>query len=400
MGGLKLTQATKKSHFRSLALLLIALAIYSIENFSPVFIISSTIFIYICKPVMWLFVILTVLSFPETKPFGKIRLNILLRWMTILLAGIYIMIMLLGGLVAGFGKSPYDHSAFGIATNAVFIFTVLIGRELVRNHLINSSKGRNYVFTLCMFVLLMTLINIPVNAFDNLKTKLDIIKFLGQKVLPELSLNIFATYLVYIGGPVLSIMYIGIKQCYYWFFPILPNLNWIMQTLIETLCPFFSFMFLQYIYSSEAKISNSNHAETKNPLGWILTCVISISIVWFSVGVFPVRPFVVATGSMEPVIYPGDMVLVKRIEMKDLKAGDIIQFRRENIYIFHRITGIIIDKKVAKYQTKGDNNKIADPELVIPEDIRGKVIYTIPKIGWPTLFLKSGSSADREKAEF
>jgi dTDP-4-dehydrorhamnose reductase len=61
---------------------------------------------------------------------------------------------------------------------------------------------------------------------------------------------------------------------------------------------------------------------------------------------------------------------------------------------------IVNDKDEIKYCTKGDNNSAVDPQLVKGESIKGKVVYTIPKIGWPTLFLKGRNDIDKSKVEF
>src|SRR5690606_35356850 len=118
---------------------------------------------------------------------------------------------------------------------------------------------------------------------------------------------------------------------------------------------------------------------------------------WFTVGVFPIYPSVIATGSMEPMISPGDIILVKKIVNMDginaLKEGDVIQFKRGEILISHRIVDVIEnDKEGLQFRTKGDNNSTVDTNLVRPQDIKGKVEYTIPKIGWLTLFIKSNQN--------
>jgi len=185
----------------------------------------------------------------------------------------------------------------------------------------------------------------------------------------------------------------GIIQAFHWLSPILPNLKWITAAFIGILTPAFSLVVIQGIYSKQAKVAKRPRREKENPIGLILTCICSIGLVWFSVGVFPVYPSVIATGSMEPEIKPGDMILVKKIRTEDdvhlLKEGDIIQFKRGDILISHRITEIIEDKEQGlKFITKGDNNSSADWEPVTPENLKGKVIGVVPKIGWPALIIR------------
>lgn len=395
-----LTNATKKSLGRSILLFALLLFIYIFENFSPTVIRNNQMVTYIGKPAIWMLVAAAAASLPHAKPSGKLRLKGSLKWLSFIISCIYIFIMMLGGIVHGFGKSPYNHSLVGIAINMSFILPALAGREMVRGYLVNNHKTRKHHLIIAIVTVVMTLSNLPVSALYNIKSRLDIVSYIGGTLLPELSNNILASYLVYLGGPVLSIIYIGLQQCFYWLFPILPNLNWVTKGFICTLCPVFALMFLQYFYNGEAGLVKNVRTE-ENPIGWVLTSIISIAIIWFSVGVFPIRPYVIVTGSMEPMIYAGDMVLIKALAPEEVKVGDVIQYKNDDAFIFHRVINIVEDKRKGNlYETKGDNNTMVDLELVKPEDIYGKVIYSVPKIGWPTMLLKGKSEIDKEKFEY
>lgn len=99
--------------------------------------------------------------------------------------------------------------------------------------------------------------------------------------------------------------------------------------------------------------------------------------------------YVVLTGSMVPEIDPRDVVVTKKIEGKDLKAGDIITFipsdsRISNIIVTHRILNKYYDAVTNKYtyQTKGDANNTPDFTLAEDSNVIGKVIFKIPKVGY------------------
>ena len=106
--------------------------------------------------------------------------------------------------------------------------------------------------------------------------------------------------------------------------------------------------------------------------------------------------YVVLTGSMLPEIQVYDVVVTKKIEAKDLKEGDVITFassdtRFLNTIITHRIIKKYYDaeKKEYTFQSKGDNNNVADSALVQSNNIYGKVIFKIPKLGYLQEFLAS-----------
>lgn len=391
---------TRISKTRNCILLFLLLFIYTVENYAPRFIKNSSIFMAIFKPSIWILVIFLAYSFPKVKLGGKISLSNTLKWYTTLSSILYICIMILVGIIGGFAKSPYNHSLYGNISNTILVFSALTGREMTRSYLINNHKSKNKFFIIGIIALILTIIDLPISSFNNIKTKLDFITFFGEFFLTTLCNNILASYLVNMGGPSLSIIYIGIQKCFTWYFPVLPCPGWNIKVLIDILYPVFYLMILEYIYSSHVNKAENRKAKSENPLGWIVVTVISILIIWFAAGVFPVRPMVIATGSMEPLIYPGDVVLVKSIDLNQLKVGDIIQYKSESIYIFHRIIEILDDNGEIKYQTKGDNNSAVDPEQVKGDAIRGKVAYIIPKVGWPTLFLRSRNDVDRSKVEF
>jgi signal peptidase len=218
--------------------------------------------------------------------------------------------------------------------------------------------------------------------------------FLSQYFAPELSQNLLASYLVFLGGPFASIIYLGIIQFFHWMSPILPNLKWINSALVGILCPVFFLMSLQTSYANHTKGIKKNQKNDEDIFSWIITCILSIMIIWFTVGVFPIYPSVIITGSMEPLIKPGDVILVKKItgmeDIESLSINDVIQFKRDGVLISHRIIEINADEeKGLLYKTKGDNNSGPDTELVKPQDIKGKIKYTVPKIGWLTLLIKS-----------
>lgn len=400
MFGTKKLKPTRLSQPRCILLVTIMLIIYLFENIHFLTFNNSSIYIYIGKPLIWAVVIFLVFSFPRIKALGKLRLNSYLKWWVAYLAIIYVLLLLGGGLIYGFGMSPYDLSLVGILRNIFFAFLPLVGRELIRAYLINSIKGKNIALTISILAILFTLLNLPLSRIMGLKSWAQAVQYIGEYILPELSKNIMAGHLVYLGGAYTSIIYLGIIQAFNWFCPILPNLNWISKAAIGTLCPIFSLMFIEYIYSSKLSPRKKAYDEKENPLGWIATILVSLSIVWFTAGVFPVYPSVIATGSMMPMINPGDVVLVKRIKGENAKLEDVIQYKSDDIFIFHRVISINEDKNQIKFQTKGDNNSVADRELVDPGLIKGRVIKVIPKIGWPTLWLKDRNKISKERFEF
>lgn len=99
--------------------------------------------------------------------------------------------------------------------------------------------------------------------------------------------------------------------------------------------------------------------------------------------------YVVLSGSMLPEIKVKDIVVTKKVSAEDLEVGDIITFiapdsRFGGISITHRIIDTYYDESLGSYtyRTKGDANNTADSSLVPNENILGRVILKIPKLGY------------------
>lgn len=93
--------------------------------------------------------------------------------------------------------------------------------------------------------------------------------------------------------------------------------------------------------------------------------------------------FRVVTGSMEPTIPVGGLVVAKETPIEEVAIGDIICFRAKEQAIYGEIiTHRVVEKMYAQdgelfLETRGDANPVADSYLVSAENLVGQVIlYT------------------------
>ncbi len=92
---------------------------------------------------------------------------------------------------------------------------------------------------------------------------------------------------------------------------------------------------------------------------------------------------VVQSGSMEPSIKTGALVMVK--PAVDYAVGDVITFgpvSKGKAPTSHRIVEVKGEGATAKYVTKGDANDAADMREVMRRDVIGKVRFDIPYLGY------------------
>jgi signal peptidase len=325
---------------------------------------------------------------PRARAAGKLRLHRLLNWLALVCAGFYILFMIIGGLLNGFGKSPYSFTPLWILNNIIFVGTSLAGMEISRAFLINRMSRHRAGLSIVLISLFFTALNLPLGKISVLHTSPDIVQYIGNDVLPAISENVLASYFALLGGPVPALLYRGVIQAFQWFSPFLPDLTWTTKAFIGILVPFVSLVLVQRLYLTEARKLKRNNAAEEKPAGWIVTAVASVLLVWFSVGLFPLYPSVILSGSMQPEIKKGDIVLMKKIAGDDAEPGDIVQYRFERLNITHRVIKVQNANGAKTFQTKGDANSGPDPKSVGTQQIKGKVVCVIPKIGWGTLTLR------------
>ncbi|MDD4588477.1 MAG: signal peptidase I [Heliobacteriaceae bacterium] len=345
-------------------------------------------FTYVLQPFLWILVAGIVWWLPRPRAAGRLRFARFLNQLALICAVFYILTQLVAGMLQGFGLSPYANTPAGIMINLIFVSTALAGSELARAFLINNLAGRRPALVVGLAALFFALTGLPLNKLLALKTGLELTKYVGNHVFPLLGEQVLTSYLAYLGGPLPAILYRGSLQVFQWFSPVLPDLSWEVKALLGTFVPLLSLVTVRGLYLTEAREVGRWAGREESVSGWVGCTVVSVLMIWFSVGIFPVYPSLILSGSMEPGIRKGDLVVVKKMAGQEAKVGDILQFRQEKIWVTHRVVDLKNRRGETLFQTKGDNNNAADQDLVQSHQVRGKVIGVIPKIGWISLVLK------------
>ena len=102
-----------------------------------------------------------------------------------------------------------------------------------------------------------------------------------------------------------------------------------------------------------------------------------------------IKSFVIVSESMEPTIMTNDVIFIVNTSKENLEVGDIISFRTGDYINTHRIIRIEEQNGEEVYMTKGDNNSNEDRTPVKFQDIEGKYLFRLPKLGKITEMLKS-----------
>ena len=118
------------------------------------------------------------------------------------------------------------------------------------------------------------------------------------------------------------------------------------------------------------------------------------SIMW-ATGNPMVKVGAIRSGSMEPAIKPGSLVVTSPYELYG--PGDIITYKERHPRtgettgrtITHRIIVTKDTEDQIVYITQGDANKVPDINDIKKDDIYGKVLYTIPWLGYVYSFVNT-----------
>ena len=101
------------------------------------------------------------------------------------------------------------------------------------------------------------------------------------------------------------------------------------------------------------------------------------------------RPYTVLSGSMEPAIGAGDVVVVNRISPLEARAGDVVTFadpQHDGRLVTHRVRSSRPRGSQVDFVTKGDANNAGERWRVASDGAISRVRYRVPEVGRLALF--------------
>jgi len=369
-------------------------AVYMLINLAlPHIAFNPLVKAYIVQPLLWGTLIAAVKFLPGYRPLGKSSKKIVFIQLALGLSFIQIFLYFIGGLFSGFGKSPSFFASWSIAEIVFFVGMMLVGIELSRAWLVTRFGKKHIFLVIFLATIIFTFISLPLTQITGFQLKIASLNQVISSWLPLFAENLAASYLVLVAGASASLSFRGLLAAFWWLCPILPNLDPVLKGLIGTVVPILGIIVINNYYSSQAAKVKSRKRMNNNsmPTGWIMTSIGCVAIIWFATGVLPVKPSIVPTGSMVPVINPGDVVLMASVQPAAIKLGDIIEYKnaKEKINIVHRVIEIDGSGQNLSFILKGDANNSADPDPVSSQAIMGREIFIIPKVGWISISVKN-----------
>ena len=308
---------------------------------------------------------------------------------------IYIIIYFLLGLIFGFEKTPYAKDLFNIIKNIWSFGSIIFFQEFIREALIKNEKKKIWNFILMTIIFM--LINLNYNNIESHFTDLkEIFIYTSTILIPAILESAICTYLVYIGGAKFSIIYRLFVTLPSFIVPIIPNLDWFGTAIVGVTLPLAIYIYLNYVHVNRSERLSKRERRSYNPVVYVPVFIFIGLLAGFVMGLFKYQPIAVLSGSMSPTFNRGDAVVVNKLttrEKGELKKGDIIQYVSGTKYVVHRIVDITNDERGNKlFITKGDHNNTVDADKVALENVKGKVSFVIPLIGYPSVWLSGAIS--------
>lgn len=376
----------QKSKNITIAIIILMLIYGLLANLKLVFNINA-IYLYIINPLFWI-TLAVFFKIAIGKSYQKSRIKKEVIQYILIAVIIYILTYMISGLFITFGNNPYFTTVKGFLINLWMFGTVIISKEYIRYRLINNVYENDKKEIAILVSLIYIIIEIGLNKYVNTKiTLLFALKDICQNLIPLIAKNVLYSYISMKSDWKPASIYELFTKLYLWLSPILPNAPWIMVAIIETTIPTILFFYIRYANSKNSEIKSRQEIENVNPKNSIPLVVLVILVIWFTIGVFPIKPIAIASGSMEKELYVGDVVIVKKCNANDIVNGDIIQYQMKGYTVIHRV----IEKKQKNgeyyFTTKGDNNPSEDKESVKEEQVLGKVIFKVKYLGYPAIWL-------------
>ena len=317
----------------------------------------------------------------KLEPINKKQIIILLTSIAV----IYVALIYILGIFTGFYNATVKLSLWSIINYIIPYTVIIISSEIIRkNILLKEDKKSKAIILIAMVILDVILYT---NIY-NLKTVKDYFTLVTFIVFSSIANNILYNYIVIKYKNIKAIIaYRLITTLYMYVIPIVPNIYIFFESIIKLIVPYIIYVILEALYVRNKPIISRTQKRSEKIISIILCIIVAIIILLISCR-FKYGVLVIGSESMTGTLNKGDIIIYEKYDEKEeIKTGDIVIYKIEDIQIVHRVTDQKNLGEEIRYYTKGDANVQEDDGYREREDIVGKVKGRIPYIGYLTLWI-------------
>ena len=336
--------------------------------------------------ILLLSLVIVYFTFGFEKDRHRYSKDIILETIIILIA--FFLLYYLSGILIGFARNT-NYFTINSFRNIILpiIFYIFIKEFLRYQLLMKSSESKTLIIITCIFFIIIDNV-VPFSA-HSISFNKDTFLLIALTLLPSISENILCSYLGLNLGYKPGIVYLLIMNLYKYLLPIIPNPNEYLYSLIFLIFPLIVLIKINNWFKKDRTedIALKNYSQSKKELLFFIPLTIFIcALIYVVSGYFRYYAIAVASGSMEPKISKGDVVIVDK-NYNEINIGDVLAYKHDGKVIVHRIYRVIKNNDEYFIYTKGDANNSYDKYKVTKDMFIGIVKFKIPLIGYPTVLL-------------
>lgn len=289
------------------------------------------------------------------------------------------------GFILGFQNNAYSMNIAKVIENIINPLILIITSEIIRNVVIKGNKDKKIIIIIFTILILLLDMFTSINSY-NLSSFSGLFVFVTMSLLPLITKHFLLSYVDYYAGVKECLLYRIVIDLYIYIVPIFSDLGDYLTSLINILFPYIIYTSVSKVINRREPIKHDFKPKRIDIVDVLFTCLI-IFIFLIITGGLGIQIISIGSSSMSPSIKKGDAVILK-LNNNSFDTNDIISFDYNGRNTVHRIVSIEkIDGEIV-YHTKGDANNSSDNIEVHENMIKGKVLFRIPLIGYPSVWIK------------
>jgi len=292
------------------------------------------------------------------------------------------------GLILGFTKTMFSLNPKKWIQGLIPMLLITIMVEQTRFILIknNTSDKKGYIGITILLILFNVALSENIFAINNFYR---LFIFTCVTFMPIIAKEMLSSYMVKNYGFLPTFTYKIIMNLYIYILPIMTDLGDYLYSAIGIIMPFTLYMILNKYLKPDEDIRQKNKKIKGLNINFIIIPVIIFLIVIIILvsGIFKFQMIAIASNSMVPVYERGDTIIFEKVDVEDIKIGDIVVFKRNMIIVAHRVVKIKEESSKKYFFTKGDANNSVDVGVVDENNMLGVVRRVVKYIGYPTVWI-------------
>lgn len=355
--------------------------------------------IFVVDALLWALVIPATLLIAKHSQTSLLKTDKTLIQLATIISVFQIFLSIFMAFFMGFGKNALVWTPRALAVYFPFLIAPFLATEISRAYLAQTAGKQKPTMAILLIGLFYTLLTPTIPNYLDLTSPLAIAEFLIRILIPTLATSLLATYFAYLGGFPANLAYMAVPAFFTWFSPILPNIPWQTSSILTVTAATIGFLVLDAAIKPlptakqrrQIRIRQSKKGE-KQTIYWTAIALTAVIAVWSTTGLLGFTPTIIASGSMTPTLNVGDIAIVAATPAKAIRIGDIIQYYTASGEppTIHRVIDKYESGGLTWFITKGDANNAPD-NPINERQVAGKVIFTIPKLGWISITLKEAA---------